>query len=184
VFVQSFGSKELDAALLRLPSVDFVAYHDPRMVRTTDAIREELGDGHGLILRYRNDDGLEGREGAFVSCSFWLVECLAYQGRLQEARELFDRVSACGNDLGLFSEEYDGATGELLGNFPQGLSHLSHLAAAVALADASAPGATTPSTPHSPASSRLGRRDDDQDQRAGGCPGRHHPRLEDQGEEP
>ncbi len=140
VFVQSFGSKELDAALLRLPSVDFVAWDDPRMARTTDAIREELGDGHGLILRYRNDDGLQGREGAFVSCSFWLVECLAYQGRLQDARELFDRVCACGNDLGLFSEEYDSSTGELLGNFPQGLSHLSHLAAAVALAETSRSG--------------------------------------------
>jgi GH15 family glucan-1,4-alpha-glucosidase len=110
------------------------------MVRTTDAIRHELGDGHGLILRYRNDDGLKGREGAFVPCSFWLVECLAHQGRLQQARELFDRVCACGSDLGLFSEEYDGSTGELLGNFPQGLSHLSHIAAAVALAETSGSG--------------------------------------------
>jgi GH15 family glucan-1,4-alpha-glucosidase len=139
VFVQSFGSKELDAALLRLPSVDFVAYDDPRMVRTTDAIRQELGDGNGLILRCRSPDALNGREGAFVPCSFWLVECLAHQGQLQKARELFDRVCACGNDLGLFSEEYDGSTGELLGNFPQGLSHLSHIAAAVALAETSGP---------------------------------------------
>jgi GH15 family glucan-1,4-alpha-glucosidase len=141
VFVQSFGSKQLDAALLLLPSVDFVTYDDPRMLRTADAVREELDDGHGLILRYRGDDNLEGREGAFVTCSFWMAECLAHQGRIQEARELFDRAASCGSDLGLFPEEHDGATGELLGNYPQGLSHLSHIAAAVALAQPYGPGA-------------------------------------------
>jgi GH15 family glucan-1,4-alpha-glucosidase len=141
VFVQSFGSKQLDAALLLLPSVDFVPYDDPRMLRTADAVREELDDGHGLILRYRGDDNLEGREGAFVTCSFWMAECLAHQGRIQEARELFDRAASCGSDLGLFPEEHDGATGELLGNYPQGLSHLSHIAAAVALAQPYGPGA-------------------------------------------
>jgi GH15 family glucan-1,4-alpha-glucosidase len=141
VFVQSFGSRQLDAALLLLPSVDFVPYDDPRMLRTADAIREELDDGHGLILRYRGDDNLEGREGAFVTCSFWLAECLAHQGRIQEARELFDRAASCGSDLGLFPEEHDGASGELLGNYPQGLSHLSHIAAAVALAQPYGPGA-------------------------------------------
>jgi GH15 family glucan-1,4-alpha-glucosidase len=128
VFVQAFGTGELDAALLLLPSVDFVAYDDPRMLRTAEAIRQELDDGHGLLLRYRGDDALEGAEGAFITCSFWLAECLAHQ----DARELFDRVSSCGSDLGLFSEEYDSATGRLLGNYPQGLSHLSHVAAAVA----------------------------------------------------
>ncbi len=140
VFVQAFGHKVLDAALLLLPSVDFVAYDDPRMLRTADAIRTELDDGHGLILRYRSDDNLRGQEGAFVTCSFWLAECLAHQGRIQEARELFDRAASCGSDLGLFSEEYDSATGELLGNYPQGLSHLSHIAAAVALAQPYGPG--------------------------------------------
>jgi GH15 family glucan-1,4-alpha-glucosidase len=140
VFVQSFGSKALDAALLLLPSVDFIPYDDPRMLRTAEAIRTELDDGHGLILRYRSDDDLAGREGAFLTCSFWLAECLAHQGRIQEARELFDRVSSSGSDLGLFSEEYDSATGELLGNYPQGLSHLSHIAAAVALAQPYGPG--------------------------------------------
>jgi GH15 family glucan-1,4-alpha-glucosidase len=69
-FVQAFGSKALDAALLLLPSVDFVAYDDPRMLRTAEAIRTELDDGHGLIRRYRNDDHLAGEEGAFVTCSF------------------------------------------------------------------------------------------------------------------
>jgi GH15 family glucan-1,4-alpha-glucosidase len=140
VFVQAFGSKALDAALLLLPSVDFVTYDDPRMLRTADAIRTELDDGHGLIRRYRNDDHLAGEEGAFVTCSFWLAECLAHQGRMQEARELFDRVASCGSDLGLFPEEYSSDRRELLGNYPQGLSHLSHIAAAVALAQPYGPG--------------------------------------------
>jgi GH15 family glucan-1,4-alpha-glucosidase len=134
IFVEAFGSKAVDAALLLLPTVGFVAYDDERMVRTTEAIRAELADPGGLILRYRTA-GPDAREGAFIACSFWLVECLAHQGRVQDARELFDRVSACGNDLGLLSEEYDSQGGQLLGNFPQGLSHLSHITAAVTLAD-------------------------------------------------
>jgi GH15 family glucan-1,4-alpha-glucosidase len=142
VFVQSFGSRELDAALLLLlPSVDFVAYDDPRMLRTADAIGRVLDDGHGRIRRYRGDDHLQGHEGAFVTCSFWLAECLAHQGRIQEARELFDRAASSGSDLGLFTEEYDGGSGELLGNSPQRLSHLTHIAAAVALAQPYGPGA-------------------------------------------
>lgn len=136
IFVQAFGSKALDAALLLLPSVDFVAYDDERMVRTTAAIQQELLQDD-LLLRYRvekTDDGLAGAEGAFLACSFWLVECLAHQGKTEEARQLFDRISATGNDLGLFAEEWDPRTGEMLGNFPQGLTHLSHIAAAVAIA--------------------------------------------------
>src|ERR687886_2799492 len=139
VFVQAFGTKELDAALLLLPSAGFIDYEDERMMRTTDAIHEELDDGGGLLLRYRTGkkkglkDGLEGEEGAFLACSFWLVECLAHQGRMEDAREVFDRASPTGNDLGLFSEEYDTQDGEMLGNFPQGLTHLSHIAASVAL---------------------------------------------------
>jgi GH15 family glucan-1,4-alpha-glucosidase len=135
VFVQAFGSKELDAALLLLPIFDFVDYDDERMVRTVDAIREDLDDG-GLLRRYRADDGQSGEEGAFVACSFWLVECLVGQRRLAEAREVFERAAGCGNDLGLFAEEFDPAQRALLGNFPQGLSHLSHIAAAVALTKA------------------------------------------------
>ncbi|MDQ3856737.1 MAG: glycoside hydrolase family 15 protein, partial [Chloroflexota bacterium] len=130
VFVQAFGSKELDAALLLLPKVEFVDFKDERMVRTTDAIREELDDD-GLIKRFRRE-GQE--EGAFLACSFWLAECLAHQGRIDEARKVFDRTVSCGNDLGLFSEEYDTEGTELLGNFPQGLTHLSHITAAIALA--------------------------------------------------
>jgi GH15 family glucan-1,4-alpha-glucosidase len=132
IFVRAFGSDELDAALLLLPTVDFVAYDDERMVRTTDAIREELDDG-GLVRRYRSNDQLPGREGSFVACTFWLAECLARQDRLPEARATFARAVAAGNDLGLFAEEYDPEARLMLGNFPQGLTHLSHIAAAVAL---------------------------------------------------
>jgi GH15 family glucan-1,4-alpha-glucosidase len=133
VFVRSFGSTGLDGALLLLPIVGFVPWDDERFVRTVDAIRQELDEG-GLLVRYRRADGLPGREGAFLACSFWLAECLARQGRSAEAREVFDRAASTANDLGLFSEEYDPGRGGMLGNFPQGLTHLSHIAAAVALA--------------------------------------------------
>jgi len=131
IFKKAFDGNDLDASLLLLPKMEFVDYKDERMIRTTDAIREELDDD-GLLKRYLSD---EVQEGAFLACSFWLAECLAHQGRVEEARGVFDRSVATGNDLGLFSEEYDTATREPLGNFPQGLSHLSHITAAVALAE-------------------------------------------------
>jgi GH15 family glucan-1,4-alpha-glucosidase len=134
VFVQTFGGKDLDAALLLLPRVGFVAYKDDRMVRTMEAIRDELDD-NGLLKRFRRE---EVEEGAFVACTFWLAECLAYQGRIEEAQGAFDRALTASNDLGLFSEEYDTASEALLGNFPQALTHLSHITAAVALAEAAA----------------------------------------------
>jgi GH15 family glucan-1,4-alpha-glucosidase len=143
IFVQAFGVAELDAVLLRLPVVEFIAYDDERMIRTTDAIMEEL-DFDGLLRRYTSDDGLQGEEGAFVACSFWLAECLARQGRPEEARTVFDRTISTANGLGLFAEQYDPASGEMLGNFPQALSHISHLEAALALA-ASQEGAGEPS---------------------------------------
>jgi pentatricopeptide repeat protein len=138
VFVQSFGGKGLDAALLLIPSFEFISYDDERMIRTTDAVREEL-DAGGLLLRYRPSTGaegsLEGEEGAFLPCSFWLAECLARQGRIEDAREVFDRAVSTGNELALFSEEYDPQTDQALGNFPQSLTHLSHITAAVALSE-------------------------------------------------
>jgi GH15 family glucan-1,4-alpha-glucosidase len=134
VFTQAFDRPELDAALLLLPAVGFVAWDDPRMLRTVDAVRAEL-EVDGLLWRYRAPDGLEGAEGAFVACTFWLAECLARQGRAAQARAAFARASATANDLGLFAEEFDPATGALLGNFPQALTHLSHITAAVALAE-------------------------------------------------
>jgi hypothetical protein len=135
VFVQAFGAKNLDAALLLLPTVEFLDYDDERMIRTADAIREELDDD-GLIRRYDVDDSLNGREGAFLACSFWLAECYANQHRLDEAREVFDRAVACANELGLFSEEWDTRAREMTGNFPQGLTHLALINAAVSVHDA------------------------------------------------
>jgi GH15 family glucan-1,4-alpha-glucosidase len=132
IFVQAFGSQELDSALLLLPAFDFVAYDDERMVRTTDAVRQELSQD-GLLRRYRSDDRLAGAEGVFVACTFWLVECLTRQGRITEAEEAFGRAASTANELGLFAEEFDTNSRTLLGNFPQGLSHLSHIAAASTL---------------------------------------------------
>jgi GH15 family glucan-1,4-alpha-glucosidase len=136
VFLQAYDRKELDAALLLLPTVEFIDWNDERMLRTMAAIREELGAGDGLLYRYRRDDGLDGEEGAFLCCSFWLVESLARSGDLDEARAVFDAASARANDLGLLSEEVDPKSGELLGNFPQALTHLAQIDAAVALSEA------------------------------------------------
>lgn len=132
IFVQAYGSKELDAVLLLLPHVEFVAYDDPRMLRTVDAICEELEED-GLLLRYKAHDNLPGKEGAFLPCTFWLVRCLAKQGRHELAWKYYERALACANDLGLFSEEYDVEHDEMLGNFPQGLTHVSQITAWLAL---------------------------------------------------
>lgn len=136
IFVQAFGSDQLDAALLLLPRAGLVAADDPRMVRTVDAIRRELAHDGWLVRRYAAADGLAGSEGAFLPCSFWLSECLARQGRVDAAREIFARAEALRSDVGLFAEEFDPVRGELLGNYPQGLCHYSHISAAVALAAA------------------------------------------------
>jgi GH15 family glucan-1,4-alpha-glucosidase len=133
IYVQSFGRPEMDAALLLLPTVEYVAWDDERMVRTVAAVREGLDAGGGLLYRYRREDGLDGEEGAFLCCSFWLAECLTRAGDLREGRTIFDQAVSRANGLGLFSEEVDPKTGELLGNFPQGLTHLAHIDAAVAL---------------------------------------------------
>ena len=128
VFVRILFGAELDGALLLLPRVGFVDYEDDRMVRTVDAIRKEL-DHDGLIRRFPTPQN----EGAFLPCSFWLAECLARQGRADEAGDVFERACGTANDLGLFSEEYDPDSDEMLGNFPQALTHLSHISAALAL---------------------------------------------------
>jgi GH15 family glucan-1,4-alpha-glucosidase len=138
VFTQVLKGRELDAAALLLPTIGFVEWRDPRMSCTADAVREQLGE-RGLVRRYTSDDGLKGREGAFLACSFWLAECLACQGRVEQARATFDRALAAGNDVGLFSEQFDTRRREMMGNFPQTLTHLAHISAAIALAQASAP---------------------------------------------
>jgi GH15 family glucan-1,4-alpha-glucosidase len=127
-FVQSLGSTELDASLLLMPLVRFVSATDPRWLATLDAIGRELGDD-GMVMRYRVDDGLPGKEGAFTTCSFWYVECLARAGRLDEARTAFAKVLGYANHLGLYAEELD-RDGSHLGNFPQALTHLALISAA------------------------------------------------------
>ncbi len=138
VYVQAFDRAAMDAALLLLPRVEFVAWDDERMTRTVAAVREQLDAGAGLLYRYRRKDGLPGREGAFLGCSFWLAECLARAGDVIEARAVFDAAIATANDLGLLAEEIDPGSGELLGNFPQALTHLSHIDAAIALTEVEA----------------------------------------------
>jgi GH15 family glucan-1,4-alpha-glucosidase len=139
VFVRAFGSDAMDASLLLIPFVDYCAYDDDSMVRTADAIADELGRG-GLLLRFVEDDGVE-EPAAFLACSFWLAEVYARQGRKERARAWFDGAVATANDLGLFAEQFDVDSRESRGNFPQGLTHLSHIAAAVALTDGRLPGA-------------------------------------------
>jgi GH15 family glucan-1,4-alpha-glucosidase len=107
------------------------------MASTARAIHEELG-AQGFVRRYRRDDGLPGEEGAFLACSFWLAECYARQDALQDAREVFDRAMSAASPQGLFSEQVDPGSGELLGNFPQTLTHLSHIEAALALSQGAA----------------------------------------------
>jgi GH15 family glucan-1,4-alpha-glucosidase len=137
VFVQCFDEPALDSALLLLPVVGFVAFDDERMLRTTDAVRDEL-DADGFLYRYRQDDELPGEEGAFLACSFWLAECYARQGRMPQARKAFDRAMGAASPLGLLSEQVDPNSGELLGNYPQTLTHLSHVAAVAAFAQVDA----------------------------------------------
>lgn len=132
-FKQSYEHDGMDGALLLIPTTGFVEWEDPLMIATANAVEEELGVGDGLIYRYDRKDSLKGKEGVFVPCAFWLTECLANQGRQEHAQRVFDGALACANDLGLFSEEWDPDEGRMLGNFPQGLSHLAHIAARLAL---------------------------------------------------
>jgi pentatricopeptide repeat protein len=145
-FVGVFGETEVDASLLFLSRVGFIDGADPRMLGTIDAIQADLGH-EGLLYRYdtrQTDDGLPSGEGAFLACSFWMVEALAMAGRVEDARKLFDDVVRRGNDAGLFSEEIDVRSGELLGNFPQALTHIALLSAALCLAEVSATGKVEP----------------------------------------
>jgi GH15 family glucan-1,4-alpha-glucosidase len=126
---------DLDAAVLVAPLVGFLDSSDPRISGTVDAIQRHLAKNE-LVYRYLGKDGLPGQEGAFVICSFWLVEALAHIGRIDEAHEIFQAMLDHRNDLGLLSEEIHPKTGELLGNFPQAFSHIGLINAALTLANA------------------------------------------------
>jgi alpha,alpha-trehalase len=133
-FAQSFDSDDLDAAQLLMPILGFLPATDERMKSTIDAIADELTED-GLVLRYKNDeglnaDGLSGEEGTFTICSFWLVACLAQAGEVERAEELFGQLTGYANDLGLLAEEIDTANDEQLGNFPQAFSHIGLIKAA------------------------------------------------------
>jgi GH15 family glucan-1,4-alpha-glucosidase len=136
-FTQSYGSTELDASVLMIPLVGFLPPTDDRVRSTAEAIERELVVD-GFVMRYDSTnstqvDGLTGREGAFLPCSFWLADNLALIGRTDDARAMFDRLLALRNDVGLLSEEYDSVAGRLVGNFPQAFSHISLVNTAVNL---------------------------------------------------
>src|SRR6202048_1433959 len=135
-FTQYYGSDALDASLLMMPLAGFLPFTDKRIRGTIEAIERELTQD-GFVVRYRPEeegvDGLPGREGVFLPCSFWMVSCLHGMGRKKEARELFERLLSVRNDLGLLSEEYDPRSKRQLGNFPQAFSHVSLVNAALTL---------------------------------------------------
>jgi GH15 family glucan-1,4-alpha-glucosidase len=135
-FTQSYGSPQLDASLLLLPQVGFLPPEDPRVRGTLAAVQRQLSVD-GFLLRYRSEeqvDGLPIGEGAFLPCSFWLVDALTLDGRHDKATELFERLLGVRNDVGLLAEEYDPRSGRLLGNFPQAFSHIALLNSAFTLA--------------------------------------------------
>lgn len=134
-FTQAFGEKHLDASALVLPLCGFLPATDERVLSTVERIQERL-TSKGLVYRYLSEDGLPGHEGTFALCSFWLVDNLALQGRIDEARELFENIVSYANDLGLLAEEINPTTRELLGNFPQGFTHLGLIRAALHIANA------------------------------------------------
>jgi GH15 family glucan-1,4-alpha-glucosidase len=127
--VSHYDGNDPDATLLLLPAYGFVPADDPRTLATIEFVKERLSD-RGFVYRYHYDDGLSGPEGAFILCGFWLAEALAMAGRLDEAMQVFERHAEASNHVGLLSEQIDPSTGMLLGNFPQGFSHMGLIHAA------------------------------------------------------
>jgi GH15 family glucan-1,4-alpha-glucosidase len=141
-FVQAYGSKRLDASLLLMPLVGFLPATDPRIQGTLRAIEDRLLIDGAFVLRYETEtpaDGLPAGEGAFLACSFWLVDNYILQGRYAEARKLFDRLLSICNDVGLLAEEFDPLTGRMLGNFPQAYSHVGLINSALNLSRQTGP---------------------------------------------
>ena len=136
---QTLGGRDVDASLLALPLRRVVPATYPPMRSTILAIQERLGAGGGLLYRYLSPDGLPPGEGAFLVSSFWMVDCLAMLGQRDQAGELYEQLLGYRNDLGLLSEQIDPGTKELLGNFPQALSHIGVLGSAVNLARGEVP---------------------------------------------
>jgi GH15 family glucan-1,4-alpha-glucosidase len=133
-YVWSYDSKELDASLLILPIVEFEESNSTRLRGTVEAVRRGLGAGGSLLYRYRSGtDGLEGTEGAFLPCSFWLVQALARLGEVEEAVQVFETLLTLSNDVGLLPEEIDPSDGSHLGNFPQAFTHATVVQAALAI---------------------------------------------------
>ena len=132
VLRQHYDTESLDASVLLAAIFEFLPADDPRLLATVDAIANDLTE-NGFVLRYRTDetdDGLSGKEGTFLICSFWLVSALAIVGDLQSARDLMEKLLRIASPLGLYAEEFDADTGRHLGNFPQAFSHLALLEAA------------------------------------------------------
>jgi GH15 family glucan-1,4-alpha-glucosidase len=138
-YAEFAGADSLDAAVLRGARMGWPQQSPERFTRTVDTVRERLDAGKGLLYRTTRE---QGKEGAFLACSFWLVSALAHTGREDNAAELFEELLEHQNDVGLLSEEVDPASGDLLGNFPQGLSHLTLINAACAVHDARGVGAS------------------------------------------
>jgi GH15 family glucan-1,4-alpha-glucosidase len=155
-FTQYYGSDALDASLLMMPLAGFLPFTDKRIRGTIEAIERELMRD-GFVLRYRPEeegvDGLPGREGVFLPCSFWMASCLHGVGRKNEARELFEHLLSVRNDLGLLAEEYDPRSQRQLGNFPQAFTHVSLINTAMALAGQWSPVRKT--GPHRPKNKRV-----------------------------
>jgi alpha,alpha-trehalase len=137
-FTQAFGDDELDASALVMSIVGFLPADDPRVRGTIEAIAERLTDPHGLVYRYRADDGMDGEEGSFLLCTFWLAEAQALAGDVAAARQTFERAVRFVSDVGLLSEQVDAGSGELIGNFPQAFSHIGLVNAAWAISQAEA----------------------------------------------
>ena len=146
-FTQTYGQRHLDASLLLLPTLGFLLPADPRVRGTVEAIERKLLV-NGLVMRYgtskESDDGLPSGEGAFLACSFWLVDAYVLLGRTADARRLFERLLTLCNDVGLLSEEYDPRANRFLGNFPQALSHIALINSAFNLNEAAKPALQRP----------------------------------------
>jgi GH15 family glucan-1,4-alpha-glucosidase len=132
-FAQAFDSDALDASALMMAIVGFLPADDPKMRATIDAVADQLTDERGFVYRYLTNDGLQGEEGTFAICTFWLAHCWALLGDTQRARDLFERLAACANDVGLLAEEIAPHSPRLLGNFPQAFTHIGLVNAAWAI---------------------------------------------------